>query len=106
MKDQDFLIWIHQRLHIMHGEDETIDYMHKLRAVIKATPPDAETPNTGIETSMQDLLKKIRPPQHKWDETGEKCINCGDKDWVGCSCSGKPNAEAHGKNRREVNSDE
>ena len=21
-------------------------------------------------------------PPHKWDEGGERCLNCGDKDWM------------------------
>ncbi|MBU9154171.1 hypothetical protein KTD28_06060 [Burkholderia gladioli] len=24
---------------------------------------------------------------HKWDETGERCVRCGDKDWMGTTCT-------------------
>ena len=34
MKDRDFLIWIHKRLVHIHNEDESVDYMHRLRQVI------------------------------------------------------------------------
>ncbi|WP_369053457.1 hypothetical protein [Burkholderia gladioli] len=32
---------------------------------------------------------------HKWDETGERCVRCGDKDWMGTTCTTmKPQAPA------------
>lgn len=24
--------------------------------------------------------------RHLWDNTGERCIKCGDKDWMGSTC--------------------
>lgn len=24
---------------------------------------------------------------HKWDRDGERCVKCGDKDWMGTQCS-------------------
>lgn len=47
MKDRDFLQAIHDRLIRTHGEKASVDYMHKLRAIIRATPPDRETPNVA-----------------------------------------------------------
>ncbi len=44
MTDRDFLIWIHERLVNVHGENPLFDYMWKLRAVIESTPEDKETP--------------------------------------------------------------
>jgi hypothetical protein len=43
MKDREFLIWLHERLTEVHGENHLVDYMHKLRAVIHATPADKTT---------------------------------------------------------------
>lgn len=40
--DKQFLQWIHDRLRYEHGENIYMDYMHKLRAIIEATPA-AET---------------------------------------------------------------
>ncbi len=37
MEDREFLMWLHSRLTAVHGEEETVDYMHKLRAIIRAT---------------------------------------------------------------------
>jgi hypothetical protein len=45
MSDKEFLQWIHDRLHHIHGESIHVDYMHKLRAVINATDEDQKTPN-------------------------------------------------------------
>ncbi|GEM_PF-1611046 len=25
---------------------------------------------------------------HRWDDVGERCLDCGDKDWMGSACSG------------------
>ncbi len=47
MKDKEFLQWIHDRLQQVHDENENVDYMHKLRAVIEATDPDQLTPNVA-----------------------------------------------------------
>lgn len=59
MKDRDFLIWIHARLHEVHGESETVDYMHKLRAIIGATDPDVITPNVGTNNSLKEFLEQL-----------------------------------------------
>lgn len=46
MEDKVFLQWIYDRLIYKYGEDCRIDYMHKLKSIIEATPPDRLTPNT------------------------------------------------------------
>ena len=55
MKDREFLIRVHVRL-LEYGDHPDSDYMQKLRAVIKATPKDQETPNmpSSVE-SLNDL---------------------------------------------------
>ena len=57
MEDREFLIWLHARLTKVHGENPTVDYMHKLRAIIKSTPKDRVTPNMGTCNSLDSLLK-------------------------------------------------
>lgn len=54
MKDREFLTWIHKRLEKVHGESPNVDYMHKLRAIIRATPLDQETPNISSEPKSVD----------------------------------------------------
>jgi hypothetical protein len=51
MKDKYFLLWLHERLLKVHGESPYVDYMHKLRAIIQATPEDQETPNVSSSTN-------------------------------------------------------
>ena len=60
MKDRDFLIWIHERLEHVHKESPLVDYMHKLRAVISAIPPEQETPSDGRGTNgLSSLVANI-----------------------------------------------
>lgn len=57
MKDKDFLAWMHARMEFIHKEPATMDYMHKLRAIINATPENQETPvqNTGNSLNYKDF---------------------------------------------------
>ena len=55
MNDREFLMWIHERLEHVHKESSSVDYMHKLRAVIKATPPGQITPNNLTANSLAEL---------------------------------------------------
>jgi len=59
MKDREFLIWLHERLTDVHGENSHVDYMHKLRAIIKATPKDQLTPNMGTGNNLSELLRDM-----------------------------------------------
>ncbi len=34
------------------------------------------------------------PVAHKWDGSGERCVICGDKDWMGTSCTTQPAQDA------------
>lgn len=45
MSDKEFLQWIHDRLVLIHGENENFDYMWKLRSIISNTQTDKVTPN-------------------------------------------------------------
>lgn len=45
MTDKEFLSWIYARLVKVHGEEPLMDYMHKLSAIISATPADRVTAN-------------------------------------------------------------
>jgi hypothetical protein len=66
MKDRDFLIWIHARLEHVHGESHLVDYMHKLRAIIAATPPDQVSPNTGQgKNSLPALIESLGTNQNQ-----------------------------------------
>lgn len=49
MKDKEFLNWIYERLVHVHGEPENVDYMNKLRCIIKMTDPEQVTRNIVTE---------------------------------------------------------
>ena len=53
MNDRDFLSWIYERLEHVHGESPLMDYMHKLRSIIEATPRDRETLRRREGITMQ-----------------------------------------------------
>ena len=57
MFDREFLMWIHDRLACVYGESELLDYMHKLRAIIRATSKDRITPSCGTTNSLKELRK-------------------------------------------------
>ena len=59
MNDREFLMWLHERLENVHGEDDCYDYMHKLRAIIKATPANKVTPNMGTGNSLNDTRRDL-----------------------------------------------
>lgn len=60
MKDRQFLMWLHRRLVCTHHESECVDYMHKLRAIIRATPADRESPNWITENSLEELENDLQ----------------------------------------------
>lgn len=55
MEDKMFLIWIHERLRLVHKESPNIDYMHKLREVIGIIPDKLITSNKG-SVSLDNIL--------------------------------------------------
>lgn len=55
MNDKQFLTWIHERLVHVYHEDNHIDYMWKLRAIIQTTPEDQTTPNIMTETYLEGM---------------------------------------------------
>jgi hypothetical protein len=60
MKDREFLIGIHERLEHVHHENTLVGYMHRLRAIIHATPKNTETPNVIVSNSLEDLLVMLK----------------------------------------------
>lgn len=59
MNDREFLCWLHERLVIVHGEDRCVDYMHKLRAIIRDTPKDRVSPNNACCNSLKELFSDV-----------------------------------------------
>lgn len=81
MKDRAFLIWIHEQLEHVHGENCLVDYMHKLRDIIKATDKEQESPNIisvnslDEETALEIYLPYM--PERLWiakNEDSEKIL--------------------------------
>lgn len=46
--------------------------------------------DTDPDIVLGDLLQLIPKPNHNWNDVGEKCLTCGDPDWVaGPYCNGR-----------------
>ena len=41
----------------------------------------------NISYAMAETTNKTDVHPHKWDREGERCVKCGDKDWMGGGCS-------------------
>jgi len=57
MKDRDFLFLIHERLEHVHGEKPLVDYMHKLRSIILATPKEKISRKEFSCNGMEELKR-------------------------------------------------
>ena len=57
MPDRLFLLWLHDRLAIVHGVPLYGDYMLKLRAIIEATPKKQRSMGTPTYLHTLNLLK-------------------------------------------------
>lgn len=58
MNDKQFLTWIHERLVHVHNENNCIDYMWKLRAIIQAVPDEQVTPNIMTDLYLEGMTAK------------------------------------------------
>ncbi len=54
MHDRLFLAWLYNKL-VNEGHAPNVDYMGKLRSIIKDTPPDRLTPITGPEIDYETM---------------------------------------------------
>ena len=57
--DREVLIWFHDRLVHVHKESELMDYMHRLRYIIKGTPKNRTT-RKGCANGMDELRKQLK----------------------------------------------
>jgi len=64
MTDQQILIWIHQRLVKVHGENTHVDYMHRFREAI-AFAMNIEVPKGRVlnySSAVLDHINKLENP--------------------------------------------
>jgi hypothetical protein len=79
--DRRFLMWIHDRLEHVHGENRLMDYMHKLRAIIADMPADRKTVSMGqgknsLETLQQSIVENATSPSAPCSASFA-CPHCG-----------------------------
>lgn len=56
--DREVLIWLHERLEHVHKESGLLDYMHRLRHIIAATPRYAINREAGGALNGMDELQE------------------------------------------------
>jgi len=55
------------------------------KSILKLDTPTKLIP--AINACKEALEQPAQTYQHKWDRCGERCLKCGDKDWMGGACS-------------------
>lgn len=55
MKDKEFLVWLHERIIHQYGESSNVDFLYKLRGIIKGTDKDKTSP---ISYDLKDVPPK------------------------------------------------
>ena len=61
MDDRTLLIFLHQRFSNVYHENECVDYLHRLRDIVIATPKGRKAPRetcSGAKELEEILLKK------------------------------------------------
>lgn len=62
--------------------------LHKALKVLNCLNNDRVYETTWVKGAINACEEALeQPAQHKWSEDGERCVKCGDKDWMGGSCS-------------------
>jgi len=70
MNDREFLMWIHERLELVYGEDRYVDYMHRLRDIIENTPRRKHSKSRGVSNSLAEL-RQFLATSDKQNEVSE-----------------------------------
>lgn len=72
-----YLVWSFQG----HGSWTDATYEQYLNA-----KPDDRMAVVSLESYLAKC--SVKEKQHQWNDDGERCLKCGDKDWMGGPCSG------------------
>lgn len=76
--DREVLMFLHERLEHIYGENHLFDYMHRLRAIILATPK-YERVDGPILNSMDDLHREIEDEEKRTKRRGPPCHSADPK---------------------------
>jgi hypothetical protein len=71
MRDKDFLQWLENRIVNVYGENKSVDFLHKLRAISGNLPADQETANTCSEFVPYSSWISV---EDRLPEDDEKCF--------------------------------
>ena len=62
MTDSQILIWIHQRLVKVHGENPNVDYMHRFREAIGWSLGSSVQLGNDYSSSVLEYINKLEKP--------------------------------------------
>jgi hypothetical protein len=69
----------------------TAEQQKQLRDLLGLTHSlnDIHTRIGALNTRLIEVEENyVRVKRHQWDAAGERCVHCGDKDWMGGECAG------------------
>jgi hypothetical protein len=87
---QHFLEKYYKGNSIQHWHNKAVAYgntISELWTVLKSKGFGADGKTSIIDMLGKALEQPAQTYQHKWDRCGERCLKCGDKDWMGGACS-------------------
>jgi hypothetical protein len=85
MRDKDFLRWIHERLIHVHGENENVDYLMKLRSIVESTDAEKVTPNMGAPTVSDLSILRSMSEEMGYTMVKHAYRECKKCPWLGAS---------------------
>lgn len=62
-----------------------VDELKQRLSQVVHSEADAANERAAVSPATATFVTVTMP--HKWDETGERCVRCGDKDWMGTTCT-------------------
>lgn len=78
-------------MHAAKGVTQTYTEGTYPTMVLKSAVDQPDAPQGKFLKSAsrkEPVFYDVNNPDHQWDGDGERCMKCGDKDWMGGPCSG------------------
>lgn len=82
---------------VMLQQEKIHDLRGQLEAVTKLQKDNygnATDTHIALAAWVESLSDTPARYTHTWDDSGERCLNCGDKDWMGGPCRPSPAPKA------------
>lgn len=104
MKDKQFLMWLHERLEHKHEENPLVDYMHKLRAIIAATPDFQDSSLAQGCNSLKELERRMAMRKQALGRGLIKPVKCSTTAHLNGDTMNRFQGEVHERLQKSFNS--